>query len=86
MEKVERVQELLENMFCKERLGELDLFSLVKRWPRSNLTAACSYLKGSDKVNRTHLLAKLRKVMTRGNSHVLQHGEFQLDITKNPFY
>lgn len=81
MEKVERVQGgLLENMFCKGRLRELGVFSLVKRQPRRNPIAACSYLKGSYKDSRTRLFSVLPGDIARGNSHILQLAEFKLGI------
>lgn len=45
--KVTTVLRGLENMSCEEQLGELGLFSRIRRTPMENTKAACKYAKGN---------------------------------------
>ncbi|PKU49129.1 hypothetical protein llap_571 [Limosa lapponica baueri] len=75
----------LEHFSYKDRLRELWLFSLEKRWPQGNLTAAFQYLKGTDKKAGKGLPTRVCSDRMRGNIFKLKARRFRLDIRKKLF-
>jgi len=68
----------LEHLCYKERLRELDLFSLKKRRLRGDLRNAYRYLKGGCQEDGARLFSV-------GNGHRLKHRMFHLNMRKNFF-
>ena len=75
----------MENMPYKERLKELELFSLGKRRLRGNLIALFQYLKGAYTESGVGLLSLVAGDRTREMALSCTRGKFRLDIRKNFF-
>ena len=57
----------LEHLSYEDRLRELALFILEKRWVRGDLIAVFQYLKGDYRKDRDNLFSKTCCDRTRGN-------------------
>ena len=75
----------LEHLTCRDRLGELRLFSLEKRMIGGDLLAAFQYLKGSDRKAGEGLLRRVGSNRMRGNGFKLEECRCRLDIRKKFF-
>jgi len=72
----------LENLPHEERLKELGLFLLEKRWFRVDLITVFQYLKGSYREDGGSLFTRNHMEKTRGNGYKLQQERFHLDMRK----
>ena len=72
----------LGSLPCEERLRELSLFSLEKRWLRENLITMFQCLKGVSKEDGHSLFTRIHMEKTRGDRYKLLLGTFQLDTRK----
>jgi len=75
----------LEHASCEERLRELGLFSLQKKWLWGDLITAFQCLKGPTKKPEGNFLQNLCSDRSRGNGFKLKEGRFRLDIRKKFF-
>lgn len=92
MDKVHRVQRravkldnMLENTSCEERLKELGIFSLENRKLRGYLITVFQYLKSGYKEDGGCLFIRSHVEKTRGNRYKLQRHKFHLNIRKKYF-
>jgi len=92
MDLLERVQRRstkmirgLEHLFHEERLRELGLFSLEKRWLQGYLIAAFQYLKEAYNKAGEGLFTGACSAKTRGNVLKLKEGRYRSDIRKKIF-
>ena len=67
----------LEHNSYKERLKELDLFSLEKRRMQGDLIVDFQYLKGVYKQEGKQLFTQVNSDRTRGNAFKLKEGRFK---------
>ena len=75
----------LQHLSYEERLIELKMFSLEKRWLWGDLNAAFLSLKGSYKSDGERLFTWVDNDRTRGNGLKLKEDRFRLDIRKKLF-
>jgi len=76
---------MLEHLPCKDRLRELELFSLEKRRLWGDLIAAFQpHLKGAYRNGGELLSMRACSDGTRGRGFKLEEGRFGLDIRKCP--
>ncbi|KFO76560.1 hypothetical protein N303_11455, partial [Cuculus canorus] len=75
----------LEQLPYKDRLRELELFSLEKRRLRGDLVATFQYLREGYRKAGEGLFLKACGDRTRGNGYKLESSRFKLDIRRNFF-
>ncbi|KAJ7399644.1 hypothetical protein BTVI_112959 [Pitangus sulphuratus] len=75
----------LEHLCYEERLRELGLFSLEKRWMREDLINVCKCLQQGCQEDGGRLFLVVQRNGTRCNEQKLMHRKFHLDKRKNFF-
>jgi len=80
-----RLVKSLENMPYKERLKELELFSLGNKVLRVDLIDLFQYLEGAYSENGAGLFSLVTGDRMRGSGLKLHQGKFRLDIRKHFF-
>jgi len=66
----------LEHLSYKERLRQLQLFSLEKGWLQGDLIAAFQYLKGAYKKDGDRFFNRVFCNRTKGNRFNIKEGRF----------
>ena len=74
------MSQYLHSLHYKDRLGELEFFSLEKRRLQGDLTAAFQCLKGACRKTGEGLLRRACGDRTKGNGFKLEAGKFRLDM------
>ena len=74
----------LEHLSCEDRLRELGLFSLEKRWLQGDLLAAFQYLKGAYRKAGEGLFTRACSDRTKGNGFKQKEGRFRFCLSTLP--
>ena len=75
----------MEHLSYEDRLKELRLFSLKKRWLQGVLIAAFQYLKGSYRKEGGRFFSRVSGDRTRRNGFKFKEGRFRFGIRKKYF-
>jgi len=73
----------LEHLPYEERLSELGLFRLEKRWLRGDLINVNKYLKCGSQRDMANLFSTGCGDKKRGNGHKLEHRKFHTNMRRN---
>lgn len=75
----------LEHLPFEEKLSELSLFSLERRWLRGDLIHVYKYLKCGSQRDMASFFSAICRDRTKGNGHKLEHRKFCTNMWRNFF-
>ncbi|TRZ15798.1 hypothetical protein HGM15179_011297 [Zosterops borbonicus] len=75
----------LENLSCEERLRELGLVSLEKRWLKGDFIIVYQCLKGGCQKEVSRIFLVVPTIRTKANGQKRMHRKFCLNMRKNFF-
>lgn len=75
----------LDHLPYEERLGELGLFSLEKRWPKGDLTNVYKYFKCGRQKDMANCFSVVCGDRTRRKVSKIEHRKFHSNMWKNSF-